>query len=320
MQVHPALRGDPAGQQRAQQALETARDEWLGDPAIRPVIDQLAAFGAGAAIGKCPLLAQLIADHRRALAFIEPLVAAVLERLRDHPLGHVPLRHQVEEGLAVLRLAQAGRATLSLIVLEQRSGADRADTICFTDSQRYELCLAGSGAARCAQIVADRGDEAAFAERLVPLKPGIALCFPDHRHARGIARIDGRVALLRLARTPAAPLPTREFRWSDGALVHRASGDRQESRIELAMALLGRMGRIDAAPLLAEISRTGSNHLRWQALRECLALDSAAGFAALGRIASTPGDALAAPAERLRRDLLARYPALERCEAAPCPA
>jgi hypothetical protein len=58
--------------------------------------------------------------------------------------------------------------------------------------------------------------------------------------------------------------------------------------------------------------------VRWQALRECLALDTATGFAALGRLAATTDDPLAAPAQALHAQLLERYPALAGVE--PCPA
>jgi hypothetical protein len=103
-------------------------------------------------------------------------------------------------------------------------------------------------------------------------------------------------------------------------LVHRASGDRHESRDEMMMALLGRMRRKDAASVLAALTRSGSDHLRWQALRECLALDSAAGFAALGRIATDPTDDLAPEVGALRARLVKAPPQLARWEPAPCPA
>ena len=93
----------------------------------------------------------------------------------------------------------------------------------------------------------------------------------------------------------------------------------RESRFELAAALLGRMGRSDAAPLLAAMAEEhGGQSLRWQSLKECLGLDSGAGFAALDRIAAQAGDPLAGPATALRAQLLERYPQL--AGAVPCPA
>ena len=85
------------------------------------------------------------------------------------------------------------------------------------------------------------------------------------------------------------------------------------------MALLGRMDRADAAPLLAGIAQEqGSDALRWQALREALALDTLAGFQALTAIARSDDDALAPAAGTLRSQLVETYPQLAGVE--PCPA
>ena len=112
---------------------------------------------------------------------------------------------------------------------------------------------------------------------------------------------------------------TREYRLADGRLVHQAAGNPRDSRIELMMALLGRMDRADAAPLLAGIAQEqGSDALRWQALREALALDTLAGFQALTAIARSDDDALAPAAGTLRSQLVETYPQLAGVE--PCPA
>lgn len=87
----------------------------------------------------------------------------------------------------------------------------------------------------------------------------------------------------------------------------------------MAMALLGRMGRRDAAGLLAQIaSGEGNEHLRWQALRNALALDSAVGLAALEELSGRVGDALAMPAAKLHRQLVDEHPGLTRREWQPC--
>ena len=130
-----------------------------------------------------------------------------------------------------------------------------------------------------------------------------------------LERIAGRLVILRLAREAVYPRPSHEYRIADGALIHRASGDREESRKEIAIALLARMGRQDAAPVLARITRSSrSDHLRWQALRAALALDTACGFAQLAAIAEDRGDALREPARLLRDHLLASHPQLAKLE------
>jgi hypothetical protein len=102
-------------------------------------------------------------------------------------------------------------------------------------------------------------------------------------------------------------------------LLHQAAGSPRDSRLELTAALLGRMGRSDAAPMLAAMAEERvSAHLRWQALRECLGLDSAAGFATLTLLAGRDDDPLAGPAAALRSQLLETYPQL--AGISPCPA
>ena len=97
----------------------------------------------------------------------------------------------------------------------------------------------------------------------------------------------------------------------DLATTHRAS----------MVALLGGVGRADAAPVLAGIAcGTQAASLRWQTLRECLALDTQEGFAALCQVAQTSGDPLAREAGALRAQLIETYPQMAQMADATCPA
>jgi hypothetical protein len=85
------------------------------------------------------------------------------------------------------------------------------------------------------------------------------------------------------------------------------------------LALLGRMGRKDAAPAMAAMAReAGPENLRWQALREALALDAGEGFRALSGVARAADDPLAMPAGALRAQLVEAHPELLALEASPC--
>ena len=84
------------------------------------------------------------------------------------------------------------------------------------------------------------------------------------------------------------------------------------------MALLNRMGRPDAVPAFTEIARTGSDHLRWQAMRHCLAMNVRTGFALLGAMARSVDDPLATPAGALRARLIEQYPELLELEKQLC--
>ena len=229
----------------------------------------------------------------------------------------------IPPGLAVLQLASAGRATLSLVCYEgQPDTRALAETVCFADGERHELCLAGAADTRLFEILREERGRADLECERRRIAAGERLMFSGSRHTRIVDAPLGRLVILRLARGAASPVPAREYRIADGTLIHCASGDRGESRDEMAAAVLGAMRRGDAVPVLAAIAGEeagGSEHLRWQALCQALALNTAAGFALLTDRALDPTDPLAEPAGALRATLIERHPELSswspRCRA-----
>lgn len=146
---------------------------------------------------------------------------------------------------------------------------------------------------------------------MVTLSPGDVVARDASREALLVRQVDGCLVTLRLQRRQANAGATREYNLDDGKLVYQAAGNPQDSRTELMMALLGRMKRDDAAPILAGIAQApGTASLRWQALRECLALDTAVGFGALTAIAQSLEDELAPTAGTLRSQLVEAHPQL----------
>ena len=159
------------------------------------------------------------------------------------------------------------------------------------------------------------------AARPLALAPGVRVTLDLGHESLQVLAIDRRLVSLRLERASAAPGPTREIDLAGGAVLHQAAGDIRTSRIEAMLAVLGRMGRADAAPVMAAIAREpGDTSLRWQALRECLALDTRAGLVALAAIAGDASDPLAAPASALHAELIAAHPELAAPSFDSCPA
>lgn len=315
-----ALRGDRVAQRRAQSAVEAATGGWRKSPPVAAALDELVPYGEGAPLGDCPRLRALVRDPAGAGGFVGALIAPMVQALGRQWLAQVPFRHQVAEGMTTLQLARAGRATLSLVRYEPAARPRPAATVGFADGERHEICLTGAACARRVSIKGSHSDTADLAFAPLALFPGRRLRFVARRATKLVDGAHGGLVLLRLARQARRPLPSLEYRLADGALVHRAAGDARESRAELMLALLGRMERHDAARAIEAVLRRGSDSLRWQALREYLALDSGAGFVALSRIADNAADPLASAADALRRDLLDRYPQLRSARAAPCPA
>ncbi|MFN3517270.1 MAG: hypothetical protein ACK4YM_08940 [Novosphingobium sp.] len=316
-----ALRGKDAPQRQAQAAVHDVYEVWRAGPGGQAE-RELARFGQGANLDDLPLLAALFApDDDAADRFVGDLIARLLARLADDPLTQSPLRFSSDEAATTLVLARSGTAVLTLHAIDGTALARRPApaSVSFPPAETFERILRGSAEAWLVTLLGSEGGKARLAVDQQPVWPGDRSCRIGHREARLLRRVEGILVSLRLQRRCETGEVTREYALADGTLLHQAAGCPRDSRLELAAALLGRMGRSDAAPLLAAMAEEqGSPALRWQALRECLALDSAAGFAALCRIARAPDDPLAVPAGALRAQLLEAHPQLSRV--CPCPA
>lgn len=315
MRVDPVLRAltrDPAPQHAAQARIQAALDEWWAGPAAG-LLDGLADYGAGAPLAACPTLAALFAGPARGRALAESLVSAFVTVLAAEPLARVPFRHSGSGGRVNLLLGKSGRAILALAAYDPGSTAPQSAT--FADGERRDVVLAGSGQG---EVV--RRADCGFAREPVRLAAGSRLTLDMAGETLLVTKVRQGLVSLRLTRLAEAPLPSREYRLADGALLGQAAGDPRASRHELILAVVARLGRADAVPVLADMTREGCDHLRWQALRECLALDTAVGYGALAAIARDPGDPLALPAGALRAQLLEAHPRLASLEDESCPA
>jgi hypothetical protein len=315
MRIDPAiaaLRRDRASQCRIQAAMAAAGADWRAGSDVADVLDAIEPYGAGTSLAECPALAAILADERRARAFVVTFIRRFCAALADEPLGQPPFRHGFDGRHATLLLARAGRAQLVLHAVEP--GEHGFASASFSDAERHEIVLAGEARAR----VVRRAD---FTAQRLALTPGVALTLDLAREALQVIAAERRLVLLRLHRVAVVPGPSREFGLADGALLHQSAGNAADSRTEVALAVLGRMRRAEASPAIAEIARApGDAALRWQALRECLALDTAEGFRALSAVAGAPADPLAGAAARLRKRLVAAHPDRGMGKGAPCPA
>lgn len=315
MRIDPAiaaLRGDRAPQRRAQAAMAAACETWRAEPAVAPVLADLERFGAGEDLAQCPALDALF-TRGGAGALVGALCRQHLPALRESPFGHPVFRHGYDGEVSTLLLAHSGRAHLVLHALEpgQREFASAG----FSDAVRLEAVLAGEAEAR----VVSRDAAQAFAFEPMQLREGVCLGLDLTREALQVTGIRRRLVALRLHRFASSPGPSREYALPGGALLQQASGDLRASRHEMMLATLGRMGRCEAAPEMAAMAcEPGEESLRWQALRECLALDTEAGFRALLDLACREGDLLAAHAEALRTQLLELHPQLHALEEPEC--
>ena len=317
-----ALRSDDTPQRHAQAEMHRLAAQWRASRIGAELGEALIAYAHGDALAHLPPLARLLtpgdpAALRLTGEFIRRYIAAIAA---DH-WGQVPFPTKLDDSTATIVLGAAGNAALIVQAIDGSGLRRRQPTLTasFSPGETHDHVLAGTATARLVELRGESTDRAELVETPCALAPGHTARRDGTRATLLIDVVPSTLVLLRLQRRPATGSVTREFRLDDGTLAHQAAGNPRDSRFELAAALLGRMGRSDAAPLLAAMAEEqGGGSLRWQSLKECLGLDTAAGFAALGRIAARASDPLAAPAQALREQLTQTYPQL--AGAAACPA
>ncbi len=324
MQLRPellALRSNDAPQRQLQGQLIAALDGWRARAPVARALDELARFGSGAPLAKLPALTALFSPGDPAAGQLAGgLVGLLTAKLAAAPLSLVPLRHHCDETISTLAIASHGAATLALQAADGTGIARRkpAVSVGFAPGETFEHVLSGSAEAELLRRSSERPGGAELHASPCHLEPGTVMQRDSANEALVLRKVNGILVSLKLQRRAAAGSVTREYRLDDGALVHQAAACARESRLELTAALLGRMGRRDAAPLLAAMAEEEAGQsLRWQSLKECLGLDTATGFAALCRIAASASDPLAAPAGALRAQLLESYPELTGLGACP---
>jgi hypothetical protein len=319
--IHPelrALREDDLPQRVAQTRLIAAADEWRRQAETADLLNQLDRFAAGAVLGECPVLDGLLCGPGRvARDFAKHFVRSQLAMLAESPLGHLAFRHFTDGSISTLLLARAGNVTLSLVAIDGEGLAERPmpASVSFSPSEMWEHVLAG--AAQADLVEREGEDHVELKTSTLLLEEGTRISRDASRQALVLRVVEGRLVSLRLQRRQRQAGEACEYDRASGRLVHKAAGNPRDSRIELMVALLGRLQRRDAAPLIGALAREpGSAGLRWQALRECLALDTRTGFGALCALAASPDDPLAPPAGALRAQLIETYPQLARM--VPC--
>ena len=319
MRVDPALAGlvvDPAPMFGGGEAA----CGWAEEAAVAPLLAELAGYGADRALADCPGLLRLINGGDEAVAFARTAAAATTGCLRVASLAAWPWRHFSNGVLHSVTLAAMGEASLSLALVDgtawraaRKADPDHPGTselAAFQPGMLHAVVVAGTGTGRLFHNRSSVPERARIETEQIVFSPGGSFSIDGAREALEFDAIGGLLLTLRLYRRPEGNAPARQYNVASGALVHQAASDRGDSQAELSMALLRAMQRADAAPTLAAIARSGAPPARWQALRECLALDSAAGFAALMEVAARADDPLCAPARKLAASLAAQHPAL----------
>jgi hypothetical protein len=320
------LRGDDTPQRLAQQRLYEVTQRWREHSGASIAEAELVRYAAGAELVDLPVLAGLFTTgDPSAVEFVSGLIAVQAAELAAAPFCQVTMRHYSDDVTSSLIIARHGTTALVLQAIDGVGLARRSapEVVNFSPSETWEHVIVGTAEVERVLLRGDGPHYAGLLREPMQLLPGMVCQRFGAREAQLWRRVPSALVTLKLQRRNGQGAVARQFNLADGKLMHQTAGSPRESRLELSAALLGRMGRADAAPLLAAMAEEeAAVSLRWQALRECLALDSGAGFATLSRLAACAEDPLAVPAGALRAQLLESYPALAACQdgASRCPA
>lgn len=305
MHIHARMTGLRVGLP-AQPLTDAALARWREAHEIAPVLAGLQPFDAGAALGDVPALACLFEKAGATAALTQSLIGALTPALAAEPLAQLPLGHSASPAIARIRLATYGRSSLTLAAHAPRAQTMPA-TALFEDGVSHEIVIAGDGRALVHRFVGER-----LTSREVALAPGTWLSRCGAEDARQIIAAAQPLLVLQLTREAARALPSREIALANGKTVKTISGCKVTSQRMMALAVLGALRHQAGIPAIACLARdqASARDLRWEALRQCLALDSRTGLTVLAALAGDKDDTLATPAAALQRQLQAARPDL----------
>lgn len=119
------------------------------------------------------------------------------------------------------------------------------------------------------------------------LRQGETLRLDTARQGITLVGAGADALILQLTVQPPSPLPIRTYDVASGRLIHVSASRRDSSFRAMALTLLRHLGRTDAAPLFAAETASEDFAARWNAMRELVALDSAAARPLLEAMAAT---------------------------------
>ncbi|KPF64826.1 hypothetical protein IP79_00895 [Porphyrobacter sp. AAP60] len=269
-------------------------------------MEGLEKFHQGAAFEDLPFLVRLMRDHAAARAFADALITPFLAALRAEPLAQLPLGHSSAPGMARLRMATHGRAGVTLLAIAPRARAMPVSVL-FEDCEAHEIILAGE-----CEAAVHRREAGGLVSEVQLCSAGTRFNRKGPDAARQIIAVARPLLVLQLTREPDHPQPSQEIATADGALLKVISASKASSQHMMALGVLGALEHHAALHPIARLAKDAAadRDVRWEAMRQCLALDTGEGLAVLAALARDPGDALQAAACALQRQLLAAHPDL----------
>jgi hypothetical protein len=222
-------------------------------------------------------------DHR----WVQRRLAAALALSAADPFALPPLRIFSGGALGGIILTEVPPITCSLMIRPFNQPAPRAASVIFSPGHGLTRIIRSGGARiqhYCVALSAEErsgGFRAATAAPLQigehgPLADGDQIRVDQQCESFNMTAGPGDLVMLQLFVHQPSRVPMREYDPAAGRLVRSAAAGRATSFRQMGLAVLRAFGRIDAAPLFAAALADDDFAMRWQVMRELLALDAAA--------------------------------------------
>lgn len=261
-------------------------------------------------------------------------LTSALALLRTDPFARPPLRPVggADGAPGGLVLAERGAVRLTLRLWPFATHTAAPAPAIFVPGRAVLHVLASGGAQLCLhQVAVSPAEETgAFTARAAepcdttpprPLQTGETLHLDTARQSVTLIPGARDTLLLELAVQPPSRLPIRSYDPATGRLRHVSASCRDSSFRAMALTLLRHLGRTDAAPLFEAETQSTDFAARWHAMRELVALSSAAARAPLTGMAAHDPHPEVRAAAKATLALLQPTPACGRgAESPPCPA
>lgn len=222
---------------------------------------------------------------------------AALALLAADPFARPPLRMVGNSDGGGLVLADRGAVRLTLQLRPFTANGAASGTAVFVPGRAAIYVLDCGGAELRSHSVAvsaveeagaftARGAAQCHSQPPRPLRAGETLLLDTARQSFTLQGAVGDVLFLELTVQPPARLPIRAYDIASGRLTHVSASRRDSSFRQMALTLLRRLGRTDAAPLFVAETASEDFAARWHAMRELVALDAAAALPHLAAMAT----------------------------------
>lgn len=215
--------------------------------------------------------------------WVQQRLRAALALCAADAFARPPLRIFSGSALSGLILAEVPPITLSLMLRPFTQPAPRAQSVIFTPGHGLTHIVRCGGARLRRYRVSVNAAERAGRFRAItaaplefidenPLRNGDQIRVDQQCESFHLTAGDGDLVMLQLFVHQPSRVPMREYDTTSGHLVRIAAAGRVTSFRQMGLAVLRARGRTDAAPLFAAALADDDFAMRWQVMREFLAL------------------------------------------------